>query len=407
MNNNFAAYSRQYGNNVNTALTPNYPIQQRPTFINRNEILDNNMPKNLLNEEMIDSFIIIDCDDRNIQVYPDPFKYVTSFNAVGKSVERKNKKNSDGSYTYSETVYDETPAPVILRNFKNVKRVVLDNVILSRYSLKQFVVSQTLAISMGLTVSISPSSTLAITQSKDRYNPADTSTCPVCFKTLCICPFCDRYKFIVLRIKELETNRIFSTNIATSDNAFILVVDKTLGNNNNTWKPTFGKCDFPDNALGNINRMTISFYDRTGLSVTTVLYIVYNFSLTYNSHTYTQQYCLLFGTLCDKIMALLQMTYPTIFQFNIGNLYNQDIWMKKVFHAILNADYTAHGDQAAILGVLQTLDVNNNYVAYTTIYNDISSLDITDEYTNCSTNNIFLTITSKQNELNMLTNYEQ
>ena len=93
-------------------------------FVNRNDLLNNNLQNILLNEEIREYTIIIDSKDRNYQIYPDPFSYEVKFNPLPKSREKVN-----GKYvTYEE------PSPVINDSFKNVRYIKLETIILPFYT---------------------------------------------------------------------------------------------------------------------------------------------------------------------------------------------------------------------------------------------------------------------------------
>lgn len=93
-------------------------------FINRNDILHNNLQSILLNEEIREYSVMIDSKDRNYQIFPDPFKYDVTFNPLSTTREK-----IDGHY-----VVHEEPAPVINENFSNVRYIKLESAILPIYT---------------------------------------------------------------------------------------------------------------------------------------------------------------------------------------------------------------------------------------------------------------------------------
>lgn len=89
-------------------------------FVNRNDILHNNLHSIILNEEIREYSILIDSKDRNYQIYPDPFCYEVRFGPLPKSREKVGNK----------TIVYEDPNPVINENFVNVRYIKLEDVLL-------------------------------------------------------------------------------------------------------------------------------------------------------------------------------------------------------------------------------------------------------------------------------------
>lgn len=98
-------------------------------FVNDNQLLHNNINKNVINEEIREYSIIIDSKDRNYQVYPDPFSYEVKFNPLPKTRELVN-----GKY-----VSFEEPNPIINDNIKNVRYIKLQEIILPIYNKITFI----------------------------------------------------------------------------------------------------------------------------------------------------------------------------------------------------------------------------------------------------------------------------
>lgn len=89
-------------------------------FINKNELLYNNLNNILLNEEIREYSVMIDSKDRNYQIYPDPFNYEVKFNPLPKIIEKINGK---------KIIYEEAN-PIINDTFVNVRYIKLESVIL-------------------------------------------------------------------------------------------------------------------------------------------------------------------------------------------------------------------------------------------------------------------------------------
>lgn len=89
-------------------------------FINKNELLYNNLNNILLNEEIREYSVMIDSKDRNYQVYPDPFNYEVKFSPLPKIIEKVNGK---------KVIYEEAN-PIINDTFINVRYIKLESIIL-------------------------------------------------------------------------------------------------------------------------------------------------------------------------------------------------------------------------------------------------------------------------------------
>src|SRR4051812_35981025 len=64
----------------NYAYTPNFPMVPPTDFRNHNQVLHQNITKNVLQEEIIEYAIIIDSADRDCNLYPNPYEYKVTIN---------------------------------------------------------------------------------------------------------------------------------------------------------------------------------------------------------------------------------------------------------------------------------------------------------------------------------------
>ena len=117
---------------------------------NNNNLLHNNLKDNLLKEELVEYQINIDSDDRKFDAYPDPFNYVVTFKSLGRSIYYK--KHNGFKIECGEI--PETPGPVIMRSFKNVKYAKLDHCIISRYNLNRYSINHIIKVVDGKFISI-------------------------------------------------------------------------------------------------------------------------------------------------------------------------------------------------------------------------------------------------------------
>ena len=400
--NNYRPQSQQQVKNnglykVNNAYrsSPNDVLIEQTNYANPNTTIHNNLHNNLLSEHIVEYYLNIDSDDRKVDVYPDPFNYTVSLNPVGRSSERKHKSKK-GSLEFDKIEFDETPAPFIIRSFKNVKYVKLDRVILSRNNVIKFVINQI--------ITIDPASNQNVTVVSDidkkvhNHNDQD-NCCNLCHCEDCQCITSNKNKFIILKVKELETYHIYSTNTITSDNSFILYVDKTLGTSNNMWFATYNSCIYPDSLLGNLDRLTIEFYDKNGHPLTPQILIEYNITIQYGAQIIDLQYCLSFGKIKDMILNKLKKNYKNCMMFKFNDLCKIDIWFDKIFNDIIINGVT--GDIKNILAK----KVNDKLVNYEKILSSLNSLDICDKLKCCVSNNVFFVVGVLQNELNTMTTY--
>lgn len=203
-------YTKKY-NNFNQAFEIPTTLIEHTNFRNQGNVIHNNLEHNL-NKEIIKEYTIdIDSLDRNINLYPDPFKFSTCF--------------SNNSSIVSNNHYQDNP--MINRSFINIKYIRVNNAILPKiydvkYSdeLKEYIYDNT----------------------KDIY--------------------LDR--FVVLKIDELTDNNVYSTNSLVdrkgiklyqkySDSLYFFRAEP-LDQYSNTYF-------YKDSYLGNINKLKISFYD--------------------------------------------------------------------------------------------------------------------------------------------------
>src|SRR3989304_8402001 len=210
VNNNFKGLSinNNYDiNNFNNAFFKKENILSDINVKNDGNLLHNNIKTNILEKNIIEYRINIDSIDRNIDLFPDPFHFDVTFNPI---IDNRN----------------QTSSPFVLKEFKNVKYIKLDTVILPRhnstddnceyYSLldDRFVI-----LSLG---DIGENRTTLFTQSNNR-----------------------------------NSHYVKQNNIS---NSFAHITpDKMYGSRFYTGSTCFGYYVFKDSHLGNINSLKINF----------------------------------------------------------------------------------------------------------------------------------------------------
>lgn len=209
-------------NNFNTAFADNNAFIERPDFRNRGNVLQDNLGEHLLLENIMEYQIYIDSKDRNTDVYQSPFNFTVSFGG------------STGTNTYKGHDFKSTEGPVISRRFHNVKYIKLDYVILPR------------------TITIDATKFDA-SKSYYVYHNSNTDN-----------NLTDVYKYLILRVRELESHRVLSTNNTVSNSCFILYPDKIMGRNHIMWITSFGSRIYKSSLLKNIDRLTFELLTPDG-----------------------------------------------------------------------------------------------------------------------------------------------
>ena len=267
--------------------------------------LYNNLNENLLKESIIEVRLNIDSIDRDPYLYPNPFNYVVNLGPIvnsginsvlqkanikneAKNLLKKtnnNKKNklinresvsliieNKEEYKEIENIFNSPDLikeytinlernnnPFIIRDFNNVKFLRLDTAVVPKFN------------SLGINYDwdycreknhrrnyikddyerIKDYSVL-----NNRYIPDDSSI---------YAPIGDR--FVQIYIKEINNNYSFGTNSIT-DKSFLLIFDKILGGYYFKLIPYSAIQTYRDSLLGNINKLTIQFYDSYGIPLT-------------------------------------------------------------------------------------------------------------------------------------------
>jgi hypothetical protein len=398
----------------NRSFIPPPNIIERPNFTNPipRVVMHNNLNDNLLSETVVEYYINIDSDDRKLEAYPDPFNYIVSFKSQGKGTYRSFKHDNE---------MPETPSPVITREFKNVKYIKLDHVVLSRYNTNRFTLEQHITVDTQnnkvssdylyldkhchkaervdkcvickqkdkcKTYDLGDKCNLCFdNKQKNNYTYPMNERCHTCNELTCKCLINDRNKFLILKVDGLKNNRLFSTNTGSSDDAFILHVDRSSGNCHNVWLARHGICTYPNSSLYNLDRMTIEFCDNRGERLKTGIILHYIVKINDAIH----KICIIFGTIDDSVK---QSISGIKLELPISQLFKMDNWHKLVFNMLLG--HIKDQETRCVL--------NNNYQE---ILTSVKDFNIDEVVKPDITNNVFFVVGTVQNELNTLNNYEQ
>ncbi len=242
-------------NNFNSAFQVNSPFIEKTDFRNKNNFLHNNLNENLLVEQIIEYNLNIDSKDRSLTAYPNPFNFTVTFGGHGSVTENKTyiKKSSqslgainESKYETKKIVYEGTPGPIINKKFKNVKYLRLDYIILPRTNV----------------IKKNDGSIVSSDCLNDYISSDDVDK--IAYK----------YKYLMLRINEIKSDKILGTNRNLESDVFILYPDKLMGKNHIMWLPTYGSRNYKNSDLENISRLTFEiltpkgeqlyFYDDSG-----------------------------------------------------------------------------------------------------------------------------------------------
>lgn len=219
------SHMRSGMNNFNQAFVPQKTLIDRMDFRNNGGLLHNNIGDTVYTEKISESTIYIDGEDRAKTNFPNPFKFTVTFGGVGTSTETKLVNGK-----FVKSTYEGTPKPVIRREFKNVKYIRLNHVIIPRTNVVE-----------------------------KSGNPDDPE-----YALASTDNNLDAYKFLVLKIKELDNNKVFATNSIIGDDCFMLYPDRTMGTNHSMWIPTNGNRIYSNASLFNLKRMSIELTDDEG-----------------------------------------------------------------------------------------------------------------------------------------------
>jgi len=196
-------------------------------FVNRGDLLHNDLYSIILNEEIREYSILIDSKDRNIEVYPNPFRYKVTFHPLPTTRAKANGR----------TIIYETPTPVINQEMCNVRYIVLEDVILPFFTTAKIVKKE-----IGTEVVLIPK--------------IDTTT-----------QLTD-YLYIVLSIEEYTDVNCRSTNDVLSDSFATIYYDSATNRTHYAGRSRNGIKIFQPDQLGTITTFKIRFMNPYGEELT-------------------------------------------------------------------------------------------------------------------------------------------
>jgi hypothetical protein len=230
--------------NFSKAFDKTSPIIDKINYTNQNTLLHNNVGESVLDETVVEYRVNIDSLDRDLQVYLNPFQFNVKFNAPARGIYEEevfiDPSNKSLGTKIQSTVIPGPPRPYINEEFKNVKYIKLENIVLPQYS-------NIVELDDGAYI-LDPNSNLL----KDRY--------------------------ITMQVKELEYDRVFNTSDSVTrynsntgkyfspQKPFAIIIpDKIYSTNFYAGTPYYGTRIYKSSDLGNIGQFSINFADSFGI----------------------------------------------------------------------------------------------------------------------------------------------
>jgi hypothetical protein len=207
-------------------------LLNEPNYNNPKNLLHNNIKEEVLNTQSFDNRIFIDSKYKDFSKYPNPYNFIVKFNGTEPVTKSTSITIDNCLFSYDNFIKGDTQI-VIHKNFKNVRHVIVNNLIMPThldYTLKDDNTYEKVGCQLG------------------RKN-----------------------KYLILKIKELENNRRYSNMNNLGKNSFILKIDNDSGINNQFWIPIYSYVCYFDSRLESINRLTIEICDERGRPLCTTL----------------------------------------------------------------------------------------------------------------------------------------
>lgn len=218
--------------NFNKNFIPNKPLIEKQDIMNKRDTIHDNIGSVVLNEEVVEYQLYIDSRDRDMDVYTNAYKFNVAFGGIGASTETKvvRSKNAKGEVVENiERMYFKgTPKPIIPRDLSNIKYFKISKVILPR--------TLTLISDPSFGYSLSSDSQFNLTENR----------------------------FIILKIKELSSSKIMSTNNIIGNDSVILYREKILSEFNSMWLPFNEVVLYRNSELQNLSKLSIELYNDKG-----------------------------------------------------------------------------------------------------------------------------------------------
>jgi hypothetical protein len=209
-------------NNFQAAFTPNTPLIDAPDYVNRKQVLHDNLSEKLFSERVVEYRAIISSADRDKSKFPSPFKMQVSFG--------------------NTNVY-----PNLYESLTNVKYVTLNNVWVPR----TLVVDTTKIDIPNKIYDILP---IGSPMNGFPIIPPDTSH-P--WDNMGLKPY------LILKVKELDDKHLMGTSEIYQRDTFMIVPDQRVGDMY-IFKPKRSTIVYPNSLLKNISLFTLNLLNEKG-----------------------------------------------------------------------------------------------------------------------------------------------
>lgn len=216
-------------NNAEQSFLSNTPLISKNDFTNKKTTLHDNLGENLKTENLVDYTIHINSINRDLLSYPSPFTFTTTFGGLS-HYEYQNLNKSGMLVSMKGTI-----EPNIERNLLNIKAITLNNVYLPRTNI--------------IITEINADPEIPII-----YKLSDHDDHAF-----------NRKRFMIIKIKELNTPRILSTGNPIGNNCFVINFDK--GRMEQIWFSNCCTMTFPNSLLKKIDKLTLQLCDDEGNEV--------------------------------------------------------------------------------------------------------------------------------------------
>lgn len=211
------AQQNQYiGSNMNVAFQQNKTLIDQPDFSNKGGVIHNNLGSNLLEQKIVEYKLHINSEDRDLSSHKSPFNFKIQL-----------RSNSNYSIGY---------------DFTNIKYISIDSIILPRTT----------------SIDISDISNNNIYPTGSHYSNTSVSPSNILSNL-------KNRKYLLLNIKELDSNTNLGTSTQLGGANFILTDSSHMGLDNICWKPLHSSTIvFSNSSKPQIHELTIKIYDENG-----------------------------------------------------------------------------------------------------------------------------------------------
>ncbi len=215
-------------NNFNDSYAQNAPLIHAPDYVNRKQLLHNNINEKVFSERVVEYRAIMHSKDRDKSKFPSPFKMQVSFG------------NTNVEPNIDE--YMTNVKYVTLNNIWVPKTIAIDTSIIDIPNKKYDIYPLDSIMNGGPLFPSDPS-----------HNKFNLSIRP----------------FLILKIKELDDNHLKGTSPIFQRDSFMLVPDQRVGDMC-IYKPKRSTIVYPSSSLKNLSIFTLHLLDENGRDLNVV-----------------------------------------------------------------------------------------------------------------------------------------